>query len=111
MDCRGLGRERDGGLILFWKENIQLKILSYSENHIGGTVMDEVDNHDWYFNSIYGHSEELIKRNTWKLIQDLVSRGGDRVLCCGDLNDIIFEQEKVGGNSRSSSPFSLGRRI
>lgn len=40
----------------------------------------------------------------------MVSRGSDRVICFGDLNDILSEQEKVGGNNRSSSQLSLGRQ-
>lgn len=60
-------------------------------NHIGGSVVDQCDNHEWYFNGIYGFSEEQNKRKTWLLIQDMVTRGGDRVICFGDLKDVVFD--------------------
>src|SRR4051812_9486455 len=76
VDCNGLGKERAGGLILFWKEVVQVNITSFSLNHIGGEVIDVFDNQVWHFNGVYGFPEEHNKRRTWSLIQDLRSRGG-----------------------------------
>lgn len=44
VDCSGNRRERAGGLIFLWKEKIQINIISYSLNHIGGSVIDECEN-------------------------------------------------------------------
>lgn len=38
----GNGRERVGGLIVLWKEKIQINILSFSNNHIGGLCLMSV---------------------------------------------------------------------
>jgi hypothetical protein len=34
VDCSGFGRERSGGLALFWKDHLDISIKSYSLNHI-----------------------------------------------------------------------------
>ncbi|XP_058758387.1 uncharacterized protein LOC131631620 [Vicia villosa] len=110
VDCRGEGRSRAGGLILLWRNIIQLKIMSYSANHIGGAIVDVVDNQDWFFHGVYGYPEETNKQHTWQLIQDLITRSGDRVIIFGDLNDTLYEHEKAGGNPRSSAQLSMGRQ-
>lgn len=110
VDCRVNGRDKEGCLILMWKEFTPLSITSFSNNHIRATVVDVVDNKEWFLNGIYGYLEEQLKKNTWILIQDLVRRGGDRVLCFRGLNDVIMEQENTRGNSRSSQQLSLGRQ-
>lgn len=54
MECRGCGKDMAGGVALMWNENLKVNILSYSPNHIGGSVMyDEVDI-SWFFTCIYG---------------------------------------------------------
>lgn len=42
VGCSGNERERVGGLILLWKEKIQISILSFSNNHIGGLCLMSV---------------------------------------------------------------------
>lgn len=49
VDCRGVGRERVVGLILLWKEKISFNIMSWSLNHITGTMMDDEDGQPWKF--------------------------------------------------------------
>lgn len=110
MDCWGVGRERAEGLILLWMEEVNLKVLSYSSNHIGGIMEDNEENQEWVFNGIYGYLEEHNKRHTWRLLEELVGRGGERVLCFGDLNDTIFEHEKMGGNIPSNNQFNRERQ-
>ncbi|CAI8590862.1 unnamed protein product [Vicia faba] len=50
MDCRGVRRERECGLMLFWKKSLNITISPYSSNHIGGTMVDECDNQNCSFN-------------------------------------------------------------
>lgn len=110
VDYRGKGKERDGCLILLWKENIQMNSISFFENHIRGSIADDMDSQSWFYIGIYGHPEEQNKRYTWILLQDLISSCGDRVLCVGDFNDIITDSEEVGGNCRIQSQLAIGRQ-
>lgn len=72
MDYVGSSRERAGGLILFWKDSIRVKITSHSNNHIGGSVEDEGDNQEWNFIGLYGFLEEHNKMRTWKSLVDSI---------------------------------------
>ncbi|XP_058763625.1 uncharacterized protein LOC131637081 [Vicia villosa] len=110
VNCSGLSKDRAGRLILFWKDSSQVSILSFSTNHIGGSVTDNCDSQDWFFCGLYGHPEEHNKRRTWRLLQEERRSYGDRFLCFGDLNDILFEGEKQGGIPRSLRQFSWGRQ-
>lgn len=50
--CKGYGKERARGLILFRKEKLQFKIDSYSLDHIRGSVVDDTNNRKWFFSGI-----------------------------------------------------------
>lgn len=41
MQYSGQGKDRVGGITLLWKENLKLKITSFSINHINGSLVDE----------------------------------------------------------------------
>lgn len=73
----GNGRNRVGDIVLMWKERLIINILSFSMNHIRGSVEEDSVNQKWYFNGIYGFSEEVNKRKTWMLVGEMVRRGGD----------------------------------
>lgn len=36
INCKGMGRERAGGITLLGKEKVKVKVMSYSLNHIRG---------------------------------------------------------------------------
>lgn len=73
----GNGRNRVGDIVLMWKERLIINILSFSINHIRGSVEEVSVNQKWYFDGIYGFSEEVNKRKTWMLVGEMVIRGGD----------------------------------
>ncbi|KAK2424153.1 hypothetical protein QL285_034543 [Trifolium repens] len=110
VDCRGLGRERAGGLALFWKDQLDISIKSYSLNHIYAKCVDVETNEAWDLTGIYGYPEEHNKRKTWQLIRQLHSEVGSMWLCFGDLNDIISAEEKKGGLARSHGQLEVGRQ-
>lgn len=43
---------------------------------------------------VYGYPEEQNKKKTWQLVQALFKDEGDKVIVLGDLNDILWENEK-----------------
>lgn len=45
-------------------EEVNLSIISYSLNHIYGFVVDEEEDHPWFFLGIYGYPEENLKKDT-----------------------------------------------
>lgn len=51
---------RRGGLILFWKENVNVNVLSYSSGHIDCVI--SVDPCPFYFTSFYGNPSQGIRQ-------------------------------------------------
>lgn len=86
--------------------NVNFFNTSYPSNHISGSVAEDFDDQLWFFNGIYGFPEEQNKRKTWFLIKELIEKGGDKVLCVGDFNDVLTENEKHGGILRTPSKLS-----
>lgn len=64
VKCTGEGRKRSRGLMLIWRENVRIGILSFSSNHTGGSIEDEIDSQRWFFNGVYDFLEEINKRKT-----------------------------------------------
>ncbi|XP_058762882.1 uncharacterized protein LOC131636268 [Vicia villosa] len=109
MDCRGSGRNRAGGLCLWWNEDLDIDNTSYSQNHIAGSCKLEDEDELWSFAGIYGYLEGARKKETWSLIHELREQGSNKIIFFGGLNDIVSEADKVGGISRSVSQLQWGR--
>ncbi|XP_058784848.1 uncharacterized protein LOC131659713 [Vicia villosa] len=109
VDCRGSGRERSGGLCLWWNEGTDISIQSSSPNHIAGFCQQEDDDEPWFFAGVYGYPDEARKKDTWKLIQAINTESGSNIVFFGDLNDILYDSDKMGGNMRSDTQMNWGR--
>lgn len=48
-------RNRRGGLALFWKDTINLRVESYSIGHIDATISSGEGEAKWRFTSFYGN--------------------------------------------------------
>ena len=51
VDCQGRAR----GLVLLWDEEVNVRILSYSNRHINVSIGDNNVGDMWRFTRIYGH--------------------------------------------------------
>lgn len=110
VDCIGMGRERAGGLCLLWKDPFEIQISSFSQNHIGVVCQIEDKGNPWFFGGVYGFPEEQNKGKTWQLVQNIHQEFGHSLLYSGDFNDLIQDNDKIGGNSRSPNQFSWSRQ-
>jgi exonuclease III len=88
-----------GGLALFWKKDIDIRIKSWYIYHID-CVITEDDGIQWRFTGIYGESRSEEKDNTWKTLRTLKEKNDLQWLCSGDFNEILFSCEKEGGPIR-----------
>ncbi|CAK8571738.1 unnamed protein product [Lathyrus sativus] len=103
VDCRGIGRDRAGGINLWWNDLTEVQVTSYSQNHIAGLYQQEDDDRPWHFAGVYGFPEEENKKETWKLVQALYEEGGDQMIFFGDFNNISSTADKLGGLCKSGS--------
>ena len=45
-----------GGLALIWKEEVQLEVINYTNNHVLAKVIED-DGFQWFLTGFYGWSE------------------------------------------------------
>ncbi|KAF4386158.1 hypothetical protein F8388_016410 [Cannabis sativa] len=85
-----------GGLLLMWRTEITLQVLSSSPGHILATVAGAGFS-PWYFTGFYGNPDASQRRFSWQLLRDLRKEVWGPWLCIGDFNEIVSLSEKIGG--------------
>lgn len=85
-----------GGLALFWKEEIELEVLSSSPNFID-THIKSNGKISSFITFIYGMPQQENRQEVWDKVS-LVGEGRDAAwLLSGDFNDLLDNSEKIGG--------------
>ncbi|XP_062080600.1 uncharacterized protein LOC133785369 [Humulus lupulus] len=90
-----------GGLLLLWKTDVSLKVLSWSTGHIAAMVLGK-GMLPWLFSGFYGNLDQSKRSISWDLLRKIRSIQAGACLCMGDFNEISLNSDKIGGNSRSS---------
>ena len=49
-------KNKAGGLVLFWKEELKLEVQTFSKNHID-TVINKNSEEEWRFTGFYGEAD------------------------------------------------------
>ncbi|XP_057770939.1 uncharacterized protein LOC130990727 [Salvia miltiorrhiza] len=94
-----------GGLALLWKEQTDVRIVSYSPGHIDCYVT--TGGKSWRFTGFYGHPKSSQRKFSWELLKrlsDLMPMEDLPWLVGGDFNEILRDSDKIGGKTR---PYSL----
>ncbi|CAA7020450.1 unnamed protein product [Microthlaspi erraticum] len=92
-----------GGLALFWKQEIDLTVLSSCQNYIEASVTYKGKRFITHF--VYGEPDHSKRKEIW---EELTSKNGNRDLpwfLTGDFNDILDHGEKSGGPPRTEGSF------
>jgi exonuclease III len=92
-ECDGLS----GGLAIFWKNTINLRVLPFMSKYHIDTEITESDRFVWRFTGIYGKPKTEEREKTWNLLRTLKNQSDKPWLCAGDFNEILFSWEKEGG--------------
>jgi hypothetical protein len=91
VNCKG----RSGGLILLWKNNIQVSIQNYSCRHVNAEVCFSNNGPCWKFTGFYGHLEAIKRPKAWSLLRHLARLAPWPWLVVGDFNEITGPGEKT----------------
>lgn len=86
---------RSGGLVMIWKENVDLHVQTCSQNHIDAIVFSRTGP-PWRITGFYGQLEENRRHETWSLLRHLHSRYLMPWVCVGDYNEIFSSDERQG---------------
>ena len=90
---------KGGGLVLFWNDDFNVSIKSYSNSHIDAIIKDGTEE-AWRLTGVYGAPETHRREETWTLLRHL-----DRMFqlpwcCIGDFNEIVKMEEMKGRLAR-----------
>ncbi|XP_042944747.1 uncharacterized protein LOC122278633 [Carya illinoinensis] len=100
VSCEG----RSGGVALYWKNNFTVEIQSFSRFHVHAKVTEEGENSEsWWLTGIYGKPDVSRRYESWDLLRSIKVPSDKRWLLMGDFNEIMSNDEKSGGRSRSES--------
>jgi hypothetical protein len=91
------GRSR--GLVLFWKEENKM-ISEYVSPNFIDVVFETLCGSRWRLTGFYGEPAWEDRHQSWSSLRDLSSRPLLPWLVLGDFNEILFSDEKEGGNPR-----------
>ena len=91
---------RGGGLVLFWKENINLTIEESNKSYIDAFI-DKNSENEWRLTGFYGKLEIARRFDAWNKLRNLNTNLETPWLCIGDFNQITRLDEKVGGAIRT----------
>lgn len=91
---------RGGGLCVFWKDEANLQLRSYSQNHIDMEVRVVGEAVQWRFTFFYGFPAVRDRHKSWQLLDTIGGTVTGPWLCIGDFNEILQSNEQEGGNMR-----------
>ena len=101
---------RGGGLVLFWKSSINLNVVDSSKYYIHAVINKDSEN-EWRLTGFYGEPETARRIEAWDQLRYLNSHSNTPWLCVGDFNEIIRQDEKVGGGVRPHNQMQLFREV
>ncbi|OMO90013.1 reverse transcriptase [Corchorus capsularis] len=90
---------RAGGLALLWLNSCRVSILSFSKSHIDAQVGLDLNNCR-RFTGFYGQPETSRRQESWNLLKLSATQYEMPWLCTGDFNELLTNDEKIGGALR-----------
>ncbi|XP_073367683.1 uncharacterized protein [Aegilops tauschii subsp. strangulata] len=106
VDSRG----RSGGLCLFWRNNVDFEIKTYSQYHID-SVVNEPGKEAWRLSVFYGAVNRSMRYKTWDTMKILRGENDLPWVCMGDFNEILRQEEQMGPNERDSAQIEGFREV
>ena len=103
-------RHKAGGLVIYWKEELDLTIETFSKNHIDATI-NKNKAEEWRFTGFYGEPDTQLRHEAWARLRSLKSRSAAPWICAGDFNEVAKQAEKLGGRIRPYGQMQAFRDI
>ena len=72
---------------MYWKENFDLTIETFSKTHIDATICKNKEG-EWRFTGFYGELDTQLRHEAWARLRNLKTRSQVPWLYAGDFNNI-----------------------
>lgn len=94
---------RSGGLVMLWKDDREVQIVNFSQQHVTATITLTGEDFSWTFTGFCGYPDRSLCENSWKLLSHMSTLSNSAWLFIGDFNEIVHSWEKVGGAVQSAT--------
>ncbi|XP_062014558.1 uncharacterized protein LOC133731122 [Rosa rugosa] len=92
---------QSGGLGMFWTEDVQVQVGTFSPHHIDIMIDGGSGNPRWRLTGFYGFSRTSERDRSWQLLRDLRDLDSLPWVVIGDFNEILNNGEKKDGPARA----------
>ncbi|PPR81373.1 hypothetical protein GOBAR_AA39334 [Gossypium barbadense] len=100
--CLAVNAEgRSGGLVMMWKDSKQVKIQTYSSNHIDSLIHVENDS-PIRFTGFYGNVDPNKRQSSWNMLRRVGQTVNEKWIIGGDFNALLDEAEKEGRRRKAT---------
>lgn len=96
-----------GGLVLSWKKDVELTVLSSSQNFIDTRITSK--GKSFLATFVYGEPDHTKRNAYWETLANLHPNQGGPWFLTGDFNELIDNSEKKGGPARAEGTFGSFR--
>ena len=103
-------RNKGGGLCMFWKQEVNLRVQSFSLSHIDA-IINETQPDAWRLMGFYGAPKTQHREPSWNLLRRLKSQFTIPWCCMGDFNELVRLEEKQGRHGRSDRQMQMFRDV
>lgn len=93
-----------GGLALFWNSKIKIDVM-YSNANLIDTFI-EYQGKSFFASFIHGDCDRKQRRMQWEHLLNLAASREAPWVAAGDFNDLLNEDEKLGGPARPEGSFT-----
>ncbi|XP_016172792.1 uncharacterized protein LOC107615206 [Arachis ipaensis] len=100
-------RGQSGGLVLAWKNNAVVSILSSDDFFIFFEWTDPTKQRKWEVVAVHLHCDDNIRFNQFRRIMEIKMTASPYFLVIGDFNAISAYHEKEGGRMKSASSIEV----
>ncbi|KAL5752459.1 hypothetical protein ACOSQ2_022966 [Xanthoceras sorbifolium] len=90
--------------------SLVVSIQSYTKGHIDSIIKDEFGAR-WRFTGFYGEPKHNMRVHSWSLMRRLKGMCNLPWLICGDFNEVLRDNEKLGGVLRSYGAMPQFREV
>ena len=84
---------RGGGLVMYWRNGVDLQVDTSSKNHIDA-IVNKGKEDAWRVTGFYGEPITHKRFESWSLLRQLNNRTTLPWLCAGDFNELLKSSEK-----------------
>lgn len=92
-----------GGLIMLWKEDLDVTLVSFSSGHIDVWINNWLSTGRSFLTGFYGNWNTALRRHSWTLLKRIGENRHLSWCISGDFNELLYSYETTSNLGRSES--------